>query len=191
MPNANWNGYSYLSVDPGINNTGWALHEISLTGVPKLINWGCISPPDLIEKTEDRIYAICWDVARMVNNFKVGFVLIEVPPSTIYGQKKTNAGGLIARAQDVFKTVAVAYSISTAVKILPTVKVECILPSQWQASPKERKRIATKAWSRFEANKILMHECGKGPNHFTTDKHENIADAIVLGRRCFLKDRLP
>src|SRR5262245_41479578 len=104
----NWNGYSLLSIDPGLTCTGWAV--FSVEPAPKLKACGKVRSSDFKENDEDlliRLAPIVDCMRGVANLHRVAVVAIEQPPQTIYKGKMLKRDMLIAKAQSVFKTFAV------------------------------------------------------------------------------------
>lgn len=184
MPSLKWAGSCYLSIDPGINVTGFSRYDVSLTGISKLVRYGAIIPPES-ENNYEQINYIVDSVSGFDKDFKPGFILVEQPPSTVYGGKQLSKDMLIARAQSVFKTVAVAASILATLRHTSRALRVPILPVQWQENIKRHKGLTSKEWSLREANKILIADMQRPANTLHTKQDENIADSITMGRRVF------
>lgn len=187
MPIGRWNGCSFLSIDPGIRHTGYARYRVTLTGTLELLDFGKISPGEELD-TYHRVSFITGSLQSYVETIKPAFAFVEHPPDTIYEQKKSDLKLLIARAQNVFKLVGVAYSIFTLLHSL-RVEVIPILPVHWQErSPKLRGNLDVKEWSLQLAN-ILLEDGALNQSRrkaiLQTKADENIADAICLGYRAF------
>jgi hypothetical protein len=169
-------GSSILCLDPGIGTTGYAVYR-SLPSKLSLTEYGGFSPDDTLSEFA-RIQLIIDDVMRVIDKYRPQVAYMEQPPYTIYSPGGRNQ--IIARAVSVFKTVAVCFSLFTAISRSTKTLVIPVLPSQWQLSPKQRGKRDTKEWSLSVANGIIQRE-HFGREWLMTSRDENIADAISLG----------
>ena len=92
---------------------------------------------------------------------------------------------LIARAQSVFKTIGVTYTLYTRLRRFTGVNVYLIDPVKWQErSAKARGELDIKEWSLRLANTLLATASTLEAN-LHTKRDENIADAICMGYRAY------
>ena len=190
MPITKWGGCCYTAVDPGVNVTGFSVYKTAMNGTPQLIRYGSAAPPDMFESEHERTAYVVDKLGAVFNEHAPAFCYVEQPPSTLYGQKGTK-DMLIARAQSVFKTVAVCFSILTYLRIRTKIIGVPILPSQWQPSKKARNNLDTKEWSLLYANRILCTDMQRPPGTLHTQADENIADAVSIGKIAYIAEVLP
>jgi hypothetical protein len=176
-----WKGTSFLSIDPGINHTGFAHYRIGMQGELSLKDYGAVSlAKDGLDDLE-RAGIIVDTVMAHVNQKRPAFVFLERPPNTIYYQGKCSNAMLIARAQNVFKVVGITYAISVRVRPLTGLRLFPVEPVKWQErSPKKRLGLSIKDWSIKLANSIIT-QTTSNPANLGSERDENIADAISMG----------
>lgn len=178
----NWNGFSLLSIDPGLVCTGWAVFALDRDG-PSLTACNKIKSSDFQDSDEDlivRLKPIIDCMRGVCNQYKPAVVLLEQPPQTIYNSKMLKKEMLIAKAQSVFKVFAVLGALIADLRQAASVQhVTTILPSQWEYSKKRRGGLPVKEWSLKYANQILAHNNPEILLH--TKEDQNVADAISLG----------
>lgn len=191
MPTTKWGGCFFTAVDPGVNVTGFSVFQTTLTGEHKLIRYGAAIPPEQFVDEHQRTAYVVDKLGGIFNEVNPVFCYVEQPPFTLYGQKHLSKDGLIARAQSVFKTVAVCFSVLTYLRT----KTKCIpmpiLPSQWQASKKARNKLGTKEWSLMVANSVLVRDMQRPAGTLHTASDENIADAVSIGKIAFAAGFVP
>ena len=187
MPATTWNGCSFLSVDPGLYNTGYAVYGIPLSGRQLILShYGVISPPDSLDSVEDRISHIAAAILGLP--IKTAFVILEKPPDTIYnqdeGSKHKSAHYLaVARATSIFKLSGLYHHLYQCFRARRQV-IYPLLPTNWQErSKKQRKGLTVKEWSMQYANIILAQN--SKAELAPTDRNENIADAIAMGHKTY------
>jgi hypothetical protein len=179
-PTSVWKGCSFLSLDPGINNTGFAFYRINDDHSLKLREYGVISPPDNDEPLI-RVSDLVDQVFLHVTTKKPAFVFLERPPDTIYHQSRCHPAALVARAQSVFKVIGVTYSLYSRLRQLVGISIFPVDPVKWQErSSIKRGGLEIKDWSLKMANGIIATSSDSIPN-LHTDRDENIADAISMG----------
>lgn len=184
MPLGVWRGCSFLSLDPGINHTGLARYYINQDHSLQIREYLTISPP---ENDEPLIRAewIADRAALHVEQHKPAFVFLERPPDTVYHQSRLSQDMLIARAQSVFKTIGVTYTLYTRLRRFTGVNVYLVDPVKWQErSQKARGDLDIKEWSLRLANTLLATASNLEAN-LHTKRDENIADAISMGYRAY------
>lgn len=194
MPITKWGGCCFTAIDPGVNATGYAVYQTSLAGISKLIRYGAAVPPENFQTEHERTAYIVDKLQSVLIEVESAFCYVEQPPFTLYNQKSLSNDRLIARAQSVFKTVAVCFSLLTMIRYL-RLNRKCIpyplFPTQWQLSKKQRGGLDTKEWSLKIANVILTNDMARPPNVLHTAQDENIADAVVMGNLAFLNGLTP
>lgn len=121
---------------------------------------GVLSPKD--RSHEDSQFYLADTVRMLLAEHNCNNILIEIPPQTIYDQESVTKDELIARAQSVFRVVAVAHFIMGMMS--RTHRIHTILPVQWQAKMKARaanrmniEGMDVKEISRIMANATLEH----------------------------------
>lgn len=181
----NWNGYSLLSIDPGLVCTGWAAYKLATIG-PQLMSCGKVKSEDFQDNDEDLIVRLrpIIDCMRGVSSiYRPAVVLIEQPPQTIYGARMLKKDMIVARAQSVFKVFAVLGALIADLRQVSCVQhVATILPSQWEYSKKKRGGMDVKQWSLSYANSVIAgRDSALGLPHLHTKEDQNVADAISLG----------
>ncbi len=168
-----------LFVDPSINKLGIAIYrctsEDGKTLVHKLIKSECHVDIDTSVSTDIRCRNMYRYVKAIVNENECKKVYIEIPPDTIYEQKRLTKDDVIARAASICKLNAVTYSIFA--HLVDTVPCHGILPAQWEV---RKGQGGAKLWSLNYANLILrqnkiVRELREGT------KDQNEADAITMG----------
>jgi hypothetical protein len=172
-----YNHNCFLFVDPSIANMGLAAYQCTSDG--KTVSSSLIHSEVVCRKTTDepthvRCRTMYRYVIAKVNELKVSRVYIEVPPDTIYEQKKLDRNQLIARAVSVFKLQAVTYSIFGA--LADIVKAFPISPCEWEVV---KGKGGAKAWSLGYANLILTQQ--KKNRQLKEGVEQNEADAITMG----------
>ncbi len=173
--------YTILCVDPGIVATGYAIYTHTLRkGQPSrvLIKSGLIRPSNKEVDINARASYIGESLQCIIREIQIDRVYVEQPPLTIFYAKKLSKDGIIARAQSVFKTFAVAYMI---LGMLYTIHTCTILPVQWEPSQKKRGVMKIKVWSLRNANKIIKAIGVQSKKSLHTKLDENEADAINIG----------
>lgn len=171
-----------LFVDPSIDCTGYSAWELSDTTV-RLLAFGAINALKSDQRLTDRVsYMVdCVRIQRDAHACK--WVCVEQPPQTIYGYQQMAPERIVARAQSVFKTVAVAMSILSSLRENKRPDPVAFFPRHWELSPKARGNRPVKEWSMDQAN-ILIRDYSvdrESRIYLTTKKDENIADAICMG----------
>lgn len=176
-----WKGCSFLSLDPGINHTGFAHWRIDLQGNVRLSEFGAISSMIPSEDDLERASVIVENVVAHISTYKPAFIFLERPPSTVYYQGRLSPGMIVARAQSVFKVIGVTYAIAIRVRSLTGMRVFPVDPAKWQErSKKKRDGLSIKDWSLRLANTLITQCSDKVPD-LRTAKDENIADAVSMG----------
>ncbi len=96
---------------------------------------------------------------------------------------------IIARAQSVFKTIGVTYSLYARLRQLMGISLYLVDPVTWQErSRKKREGLDIKDWSLQVANGIINHCTNPAiPGELHTEKDKNIADAISMGYLAYMK----
>jgi len=193
MPYDVWNGCSYLSIDPGINVTGFARYKITNTGQLQLLDFGAIKPPTSY-KTLEQVRYITGALKLYTTRHRFAWAFVENPPDTVYEGNKRGMNYMIARAQSIFKLVGVAYSIYQMLADANVI-VRPVLPAEWQErSKKKRGGEDIKSWSLGYANSVLqstdLNFTGRVP-YLQSKIDENIADAISLGHLARIKGFSP
>jgi hypothetical protein len=191
MPIMKWGGCFFAAIDPGINATGFAIYRNSLEGIAKLVQYGAAVPPANLEDQHQRTAYVVDKIQGVLNPVGPAFCYVEQPPSTLYGQKSLGKDALIARAQSVFKTVAVCFSILTYLRLNTKCIPYPLFPSQWQLSKKQRQGLGTKEWSLGLGNAILEKDMNRPSNTLHTKQDENIADAVVMGKLAYFSNLVP
>jgi len=166
-------------VDPGIGVTGYAAYRHTALNGSKcrtLLSSGIIEPLTSSDDIFLRVRSIAQQVQYIANNISIDRLYVEQPPQTVYGGMRLSKNMLIARAQSVFKTFAVAYGI---LGILDSCHLGVVLPIQWEPSKKQRGGMEIKAWSLQNANRIL--QATGYSKKLATKKDINEADAINIG----------
>ena len=180
-----WKGCKFISIDPGINHTGWAVYDVPLVGDFRLIDFNSFDTTQ-----EDRFLRIGEILDRaegVLNQHRPSMAFLENPPDTVYEQKMPMKQ-IIARAQSVFKTVGVCYSIYTALRSRK-ITTFTILPVNWQVRSKaQRGGQDIKEWSLNLANCIIKQDLKHSQAILHTGREENIADAICLGYLAYRKN---
>lgn len=179
------NPSTFLFVDPGINTTGVAvyrakLQEKQMTTQLLLSDHIDVDKEDM--STMDRVHRMVETIILDVSAHQVQHIFIEEPPSTIYQPEgKSDEDNLIARAQSVFKTIAVMYGLAGMLigkKVIS--KIHAFAPVEWQPHHTHRKHMTMKQWSLWHAN-LVRNKWFPGQKPLTTKKEENEADAINQG----------
>lgn len=167
---------SLLAVDPSVNSCGYSVWNY---GSKSLIDYGLIEPG---EKSDYyKVLHVAETIAGIAQDYKAKEILIENVPDTLYGQAKLTRDMLIAKAQSVFKTVSVIYTIVGLAQRLDTTIV-FVLPTEWQNFLKLRKKgFNIKRRSVEHAQKVMNLYTVKKMDLSTPIKRENIADAINIG----------
>jgi len=142
-----------------------------------LVESGLIRPNNREKDINARASYIAGALRFISQQSTIDRVYVEQPPQTIYNARKSTKDRLIARAQSVFKTFAVAYMI---LGMLYTIRTGTVLPVQWEPSKKKRCGMEIKAWSLNTANEIIK-KIGMQPKRLHTKLDENEADAINIG----------
>jgi hypothetical protein len=176
-----------MSIDPGINHTGYSHYRIDIAGQLKLTGYGAISPGSAAKELDDleRAGLITDGVMAHISRYKPAFVFLERPPNTIYYQGKCSPSMLIARAQNVFKVVGVTYAIFSHIRTKLGLRIIPIEPVKWQERSKaKRGDLAIKDWSLKLANSLISQLTNEIPC-LKSDRDENIADAISMGYIAF------
>lgn len=165
--------FTHFFLDPGSNVSGYAAYEHSRNG-RRLKSTGFIDVKTKDgEDFLDKLRTITDLVLSKLCSFHRPWVWVEIPPFTLYEQKRSSKDMLIARAQSVFKTVGVAYSVLSVTRLDKNVaQTRAILPSQWQGG---KRRENSKVWSMRMANQIVT-----GFN-LSSHRDQNLADAITMG----------
>lgn len=180
-----WNGCSFLALDPGINHTGYAQYRIDERGKLSLPAFGAISVNGKDMDDLDRAGLMVDGVVAHISQRKPAFIFLERPPNTIYHQGKSSPKLLIARAQNVFKVVGVAYSIAVRLRTFTGLNVIPVDPVKWQERSKaQRGGLDIKDWSIKLANSLIMQLSNETPQ-LHSDRDENIADAVSMGYIAF------
>lgn len=168
-----------ISIDPGINTTGVAVFRDDGDSVNLLEAIAIKSPPSL-SLASDKVQHITDACLASANHHQCDILVMEIPPSTIYGYSKLNKSKLIARAQSIFKTFWVMGAIAQELQHARFItKRLYVLPVQWEPSKKSRGGMAIKEWSLMNANQLLREQ---GMLRILgTKADENVADAINIG----------
>lgn len=174
-----------MFLDPSVNNCGFAVYnvgyfECDLGYRSKLLDFGVIKS-SYKEATSVKIRQVLRMSNDIFSNHTCSHIVIEVPPQTIYGIDTMTPDMIVARAQSVFKTVAISHvlyhdSISRGRSAM------MVLPVQWEPGKSERGGLAIKEYNVQEANRIIKK------NNFSSrlssgGREENAADAVVMGYR--------
>lgn len=174
-----------MFLDPSVNNCGFSVYKVchfssELGYKSSLLDFGVIKS-DYKEKTSMKIRQVLRMSSDIFSNHACSHIVIEVPPQTIYGIDTMTPDMIVARAQSVFKTVAVSHvlyhdSVSRGRSAM------MVLPVQWEPGKSERGGLAIKAYNVEEANRIIKK------NNFSSrltagGREENAADAVVMGYR--------
>lgn len=173
-----FNRTCFLFVDPSVNYLGYAFYYASIKDSKlhlELADSGCRESPC---GPNDHLQVRCRSqrhfVSAIAKEQKPYSIYIETPPYTIYEQKGKSKDDVIARAQHVFKLIAVTYSIFAGLEESYT--CHPLLPSQWQVNKTSK---SSKEWSLQYANLVIRNSGSS--RELRTKKDENEADAITMG----------
>lgn len=175
----------FLFVDPGINVAGVSVFLAKFQDREytfQLLKSDCIA----VDKEEMNTM---WRVQRMVERihlyviqYDIHNIFLEEPPSTIYRPAgKGDIDNVIARAQSIFKTIAVVYGlIGILIGKKVASKIHTFAPLEWEPHHTHRKNMTIKEWSLWHAN-LVRNKWFPGQPVLKTKKEENEADAINQG----------
>lgn len=167
---------SLLAVDPSVNSCGYSVWNY---GRKSLIDYGLIEPG---EKSDlYKVLHVSETLIGIARLYSVKTIYIENIPDTLYNQKNLSRDMLIAKAQSVFKTVSVIYTIVGLAQQL-NATIVFVLPTEWQNFLKLRKKgFNIKRRSVEHAQKVMNLYTVKKMDLSAPLKRENIADAINIG----------
>lgn len=178
-----------IALDLALENTGYCILKYNLNSRnKKIIDSGTIHT-DSSQSDEARIRFVLESLMKLytVNlshkNQKAVFI-IEKPPETLYQNGFMSKNAIIGKCTSIFKLMSM-YGAVVSLCIQQYIDFIPVLPSQWQASKKQRKGADIKQWSISSANRILKENNFNKFLKFKNTEHE--ADAINIMFSCLPK----
>ena len=174
-----------LFIDSGSRVGGFCITDVWIKDRKlhkRIIHFGKIKL-DATSSLQDRVIDFSIIAGGIFLEYNPDMIYIEHPPDTIYGFQRLSKAGIVARAQSVFKVIAVCHGVASHLRTMNTGRnseIEFIFPSQWQPSKKQRGGLDSKEWSLATANKLLSKHYHKPFKELKTKEEENVADAIAM-----------
>lgn len=181
---------SIFSVDPSIQNTGYAV--LSCSDSIQVSQLGIFfSDPQLSD--ERRIRGITDDVCHLAGQLINPVVILEKPPGTIYGQKILTKDAIVARAASLFQLFTLYGSLISGLE-LNHISYQFMLPIEWQRLVKRPKHDVKKlslalANDRLHGQKVLCFGSERRNLRLKTKLQANMADAMNIGYHYWLHCR--